>query len=959
MMNKQKNSNLTFVQFLLKAQYLAQEEARSDKGYAMMMTSIISIVMLSTLAAYMTMTNLSKSSTNAYVDGTNTFYAAESGLNKRADQLRRTFEVSQLPTSGTSSTASPANVSNCFSIVLADTSNGTTPTGNDFECRNYRFKYGNNSATVKSLGSDNSFGGSTEVTNKIDTISYIAYTSVVPKQNYSTTPATSQLIPSGEPFAGLYVTEYKYTVSATAKKINSNGSSEGTANTVLQLDFKSRVVPLFQFAAFYENDLEMNAITPMSVTGPVHTNSNLRAVSLNTSASTTNVTAGTTLMDKVTAALDVHNRLLFGSNCGLTEDCGVVGIYKGSGNEASGTNYTFFPGFRTNSILTATELAAFGDRLKSRVPRLNPPTPGFLREKNYFNNKTGLYYGKADMRLKFFPDRAMPFNFTSIQDGSGCNLTTYKIPSDRQHSDALKCTKFTKGMLNSLMQPVLTQSTSTTALTAKNKNILKALRVALASSPTPIKLVDLKNLIVTTIGWGKIFKEQLALELETGGALTPTEISALLPTSAPVPAPAAIPTPPTTCTAATSWPTTGKATEIVNALCSKLLPAPIQTITSTTNSNTGAVINQNLNVGFYNQIQSGNNVFSISNGQWMKMLQLNVESLTYWNRDGIYVEADAANTDNLTVAYAAPTTLTASSGISTDDLAFIKAAADTTKPVSSFAYQGLAANDVGTNATEGGLVFYANVSDDTNGDDTADITAPDTNNPVPGKDASGNTIARVDNYRSYPGFTGIRKSPYAFVISGGVELPGPLTIATDQAAYIQGDYNNPGVIPGSLSQGTFYDPSNVATNDQGYRRQPAAIMADTITFLSNQCLNNNRQVNCGHKITSAASLPVVTNGMAINAALLSNTMNTTGSVYSGGLNKYMKHLENWGQAATLNYTGSMVSLGEPLESDLFSVNDTSVYKRNYSYETRFNSFDKLPPLSPSAVYLRQDVFRKY
>lgn len=931
----QQHPNQQLIQFILRAQQIALKDARTEQGYAMVLISIISVVMFSLLAAALIVTNISKLSTNAYIDGTNTFYAAESGLNKRANELREKFAISLLPTAG--SAATPASVSECFSVILADTANvNSYDVNNDFGCRNYRFKYGNNSVTL--TGSN----GSTEATDRVDTINYIAYTSVKPKQDYSTIQPDPQIISPGEPFAGLNALEYKYTVSATAKKVDSVNSN-GNATTVLQMEFKSRVVPLFQFAAFYEDDLEMNSATPMSVSGPVHTNGNLKVISYTNTSSSANFTLGTRLMDKVTAALDIYDRTPHNNGCITSSSCGAVSVYKGSGDKELSANYGFFPTYISDSMLTTTELSVFGDRLKSRATRLNPPAPGFLREKNYITNQTGLYYGKADMRLKFFPSRAMPFDFTSIQDGAGCDLTVNKIPRDRQHADALSCLKLTKGQLHSLRQPVLTRSTSTTALSPKNQGILKALQVAIAASPTPITLSDLNSSIDTSSGWGKIFKERLA------ESLTPTEISTLLPSSSsPSPAPTTAPS----CTAS-ALPTTGNATDIVQALCSKFLPAPIQRITGTANSTDSRV-----NGSFYNQIQSNNDgAFSTTNGSWVEMLQVNIGSLTYWNRDGIYVEADAGNKDSLTTAYGSPTTLTLALGKSTDNLAFIKAVADTTKPVSSFAYQGLAARDIGINATEGGLVFYANVSDDTNGDGTDNITAPNANPAVPGKDASGNPIVRVDNQRSYPGLTGIRKSPYGFVISGGVELPGPLTIATDQAVYIQGDYNNPGVVAGSLDRTNSYYPSNVATDDRGYRRQPAAIMADTITFLSNECSNDNQQVNCGINTTLVGSRTVVTNGIAINAALLSSIMKSTSSTFNGGLNKYMKHLENWGFATALNYTGSMVSLGEPLESDRVSVND-NVYKRNYNYETRFGSFDKLPPLSPSAVYLKQDVFKR-
>jgi Tfp pilus assembly protein PilX len=965
-MTKPQNSNQKLLQLMLRAQYLSQQDPQSDRGYAMVIVSVISIFMFSLLVAYMTITNLSKSSTNAYIDGNNSFYVAESGLNRRASELRQKFEISNLP-AGTD----PATIAECYPLVIADSQNTSTYNpDNDFQCRNYRFRYGNSSATVTS--NSGAFGGSTEVTNKTDTVKYVAYTFVKPKQNYSSNPPTAKIIASGEPFAGLNALEYKYTIYSTAKKPSSvnlvastadaaeiaaknkeisgtptsasedslaasydlkqatadatNAANTGTAagnsstNVVLQMDFKSRVVPLFQFAAFYEDDLETNSVTPMTISGPVHTNGNLKTISLN-DASKTDFTLGTRFMDKVTVVEDVYHSSVYGS----CNDC-VVAVYKGSGSESLVTKYGLFPTDAT-TLLSDDQLAVFGDRLKSKVPRLNPPKPGFLREKNYVTNETGLYYGKADMRLKFFPTREMPFDFTSIQDGSGCDLTANKIPSDRQHSNALSCLQLTKGQLQSLRQPVLI--TTSTTLSSNDLDILKALKVSIAAADgTPLTLSDLDRSIDTTSatlsGWQLTFKNLLSSGNQT-----------LLKDKTPI--------------------------QIATERSSSFLPPPIQLITGTANST-----DTNINGGFYNQITNNHSAFSTTNGTWMNMLQINIKSLTYWNRDGIYVEADTGNKNNLTIPYAAPTTLTLASGLSTNNLAFIKAAADTSKPASSFAYQGLAARDSGVNATEGGLVFHATVSDDTNGNGSNEIIAPITNQAIPGKDAKGDPIARVDNYRSYPGITGIRKSPYGFVVSGGVELPGPLTIATDQAAYIQGDYNNPGDAFGVLGGLPRTDPVNPSDdtpttanpNPRGYYRQPAAIMADTITFLSNECENANQQVNCGSNTTAVRSRSVVTKGIAINAALLSNIMKSTSTTFNGGLNKYMKHLENWDRETVLNYTGSMVSLGEPLESDKIPVNDYSVYKRNYNYETRFNSFEKLPPLSPSAVYLRQDVFRR-
>jgi hypothetical protein len=1025
-MNKQQNPNQKLIQFMLRAQRLSRHDA-SDKGYAMMMTSLISIAMFSMLAAYMTMTNLSKSSTNAYVDGTNTFYVAESGLNKRAQELREKFTVSLLPTSGSTSSAisaaNPATASDCFATTMPLYKKATTyDTNNDFECRNYSFKYQNNSISGKSSGSKEAMGGDAEITEKSDTVNYVAYTFVRPKQDYKDNPPEPTKINTGETFAGLNALEYQYTVYSTARKptasilasraqidakakkmsgatvtaaettlaneydtkqlaadttntTNANTiAGNSSHNTVLQMDFKSRVIPLFQFAAFYEDDLEMDSQMPMSVSGPIHTNGDLMAMSysINQDASVdgkvgspldftdSNVMAGTRLLGKVTTAGNIYGGVLAQTwkpgSCGTAKNCGVMAVYKGSGLQTSRDNYFYFPDKTFNEAatlaFTPSQVADFGDRMQDKskgISRLNPPKPGFLREKNYFTNKSGSYYGKADMRLKFFPLRAMPFDFTAIEAGSGCNLTTYKISADRQGSSALSCSELTKGQLRSLQQPVL--MTTSTTLSANDLDILKALKVAIASaSGTPLTIYDLNqtiNLTSTTLpGWRLVFKNLLSSTNQT-----------LLGSKKP--------------------------TEIATDRGSSFLSPPIQFISGNTSGT-----NLDTNSGFYNKLK----------GTWMTMLQTNIRSLTYWNRDGIYVEADSGNKDDLKVAYAAPTTLNLSLGLSTSELAFKRKAADTanTDLSGSFLHQGLAAAD----RTENGLVFHATVSDDTKGDGSDsgntsdDITAPDTNDPVPGKDGQGVTIDRVDNYRTYPGISGKQKSPYAFVFSGGEELPGPLTIASDQAAYIQGDYNNPGVPKGTLISTIPYRPSSslvsgpyipfngtaeiTGVNKVGYYREPAAIIADTITILSNECLNNNGRVgkvgtgtvDCGAFGTrdSIASTTKVANGIAINAAFLSNLMKSgtrnsdgtyTVGTLNGGLNKYMRLLENWGTSATgayYNYTGSMVSLGEPLESS--EVPTGVAPKRNFNYDTYFNSFEKLPPLTPSAVYLQQDSFKR-
>ncbi len=1008
MMNKKINSNLTLLKFILRAQEVAKQDAgivpaansRSDKGYGMIMTSIISIMMFSLLGAYLTMSNLDKASTNAYIDGSNTFYAAESGLNKRAQELREKFEGYSTPSglspgqATTSSVVTPANIANCFSLGVT-----TNNTSNDFECRNYPFRYSNSTATVKSANSnkDGGWGGGTEVGEKNSNTDYNAYTFVADRTTYSTTstPAAPipQRIPAGQTYAGLNAQEYKYTVYSTAAKPDPTNSAQpvrlNDTKAILQMDFKSRVIPLFQFAAFYNRDLEMNSTSQMIVRGWVHTNANLyiQPTPLNTTD------PGTDFLRNITAAGDIYNRV----DASTITRSGIARVLM------TGTTYQSLPNYNSSRItpLTDAEISPFSNKVLNGTGGatvLNPPDAGFMRKRNYYTNKIGDYFAKADLRLEMVPDRVVPFNFTAIQSGTnaiGGNCTTTLptagsdpawnyISSSRQGSN-FKCSQLTEGQLQSLQQPVLVltrdnmeerdrfcdttngivdrtksildddnvvaNSTVAGLTTAQKDKVLRALQIAISSTRTSI---DYSNVVRT----GTL---PTAVQDTFGTLLGNTTLNIGLTTnqinSIKVAAPASIAKTRNSC----------------------FLPAPIQMVKK----------NQTDTRGFFDRREN----------RWLTMAQTNLESLTIWNRDGKYVnlngnlnDIDTATTTALTDALNSGNPSNPNDSLkpdfySSNNLLFTRKAADSTKAVGSFDKLGLSAADT----TEGGLVFHATVSDDLNGDGTivaANDVTKDTSNPVyklnpdntRAKDSSGNDII-MDYLRLYKGGSS-RQSPYGFAFNGGRNLPGALTVVSDRGVYLQGDYNS--------YQDTQATPVSA--------KKSASILADTITVLSVNCLSPGTttdpstvftgQINCGIAATLSGTDPwtgttvrtSTSNAMydaddtTVNAAFLSYTDSSTGNLgtgrgyggtqlFSGGLNNYMRMVEDWSNQ-NFNYSGSFISLGSPLEfSGAYQSGggSTSYYGipiRNFAYETDFDSFDKLPPLTPAAIYLQQSVFKR-
>ena len=165
-----------------------------------------------------------KSSMNSFVG----FYAAEAGLNVRADLVRQKFQGYAQP-SGTS----PSDTDPCTP--------GNVGAG-DFACADYAFQ-GRNVITwvVETAASQNPI-----------------------------------VIPRGERFKNLHGHEYHYIVYSNAI------SSAGLPEAVLEMHFKSRVVPLFQFAAFYSKDLEILSGPDLLLDGPVHSDGDLYVGSDNT-----------------------------------------------------------------------------------------------------------------------------------------------------------------------------------------------------------------------------------------------------------------------------------------------------------------------------------------------------------------------------------------------------------------------------------------------------------------------------------------------------------------------------------------------------------------------------------------------------------------------------------------------------------------------------------------------------
>ena len=232
----------------------------------------------------------------------------------------------------------------------------------------------------------------------------------------------------------------------------------------------------------------------------------------------------------------------------------------------------------------------------------------------------------------------------------------------------------------------------------------------------------------------------------------------------------------------------------------------------------------------------------------------------------------------------------------------------------------------------------------------------------------GNDSDKVNNY-------GIRIRNGEVLASSDNRAPdiAGLTIVSDQAIFVQGDYNA--------------QPSD--ENSTTWR--PASFLGDTINFLSEKFDgdfdpnnegrlggwdatvywwkydNNNSDWNDVNYQNSTAHSDRDAADTVVRAAILGGTDATGGEEgtggkwkgnYNGGLENYPRFHEDWG-GDDFTYAGSFVSLGLPQYKDgKWGGNYYSPPNRIWSYEEAFNNASNLPPLSPRATYLAQGGFTR-
>ncbi len=136
----------------------------------------------------------------------------------------------------------------------------------------------------------------------------------------------------------------------------------------------------------------------------------------------------------------------------------------------------------------------------------------------------------------------------------------------------------------------------------------------------------------------------------------------------------------------------------------------------------------------------------------------------------------------------------------------------------------------------------------------------------------------------------------AIRLENGGSLPnGGLTVVSGNPIYVQGDYNTGTTGTTQPASNNVSSPDPTRPTVPGYTRQPAAIVADAVTILSNAWVDSK-----------SGTVPDAS-PTTVNAGLVSGIVPSGNGYYSGGVENFPRFLEDW-SGKNLTYYGSMIEL---------------------------------------------------
>jgi len=657
-------------------------------------------------------------------------------------------------------------------------------------------------------------------------------------------------IPAGQKYAGLKSIPYRYTVKSTS--VNSAGDEE----VQLGAEFDVHNIPIFQFLAFYANDLEILPGPNMNLTGRIHTNGKLY---LNSNAT---LTIGDRLTDpvnrfiQVTAAEGIYRGRKNNTSCG-----GTVIIDKLEDSVAPSGDYDplTLPCSGGSSQVPQTTLDLYKGSVDGEEDNMDLPSVSTIAR-----DEDGVFWSNADLRIVLRLDLSK-----AVVPFSGLCPATATTPAAPDSPSLF---------------PIEVQNADGSRNTAKTNSLWTFMcerRGAIFYNDVPTNAVD--GTASDSVGRDKDNYSPIFGGMGDGSSGGDEQLSPTYPS--------VTPTADYRVYRRVGEDTNGDGFITNQDFNPDICPVSLAGAAAATKPWWAPAYcpwpNTTTTLWYQDTDYRRGGYYNHREGKWMYLLNVNVRALIEWN---------AQNGDPL---------------FPHDD------------------------------DSDWGLVFFLSVQ-------------------------GANSLAAANNY-------GVRVFDSADLDTRDVTFPTGesdptgLTVVSDQAIYIEGNYN-------------YYPTQTTA------QKYPAAIIGDSLNVLSQSWErtilsgggrrgNDRKSLNtfstyraistqddpCGSSCVTGGFSSAT--GLGINAAFIANVDDTVGSAYNGGLENYPRFHEDWSNGSrTLVYRGSYVSLGNPQHVSGSWVYGSPYYtapQRNWDYDASFNQVEFLPPLTPKVTYIQQRMYTRF
>jgi len=708
-------------------------------------------------------------------------------------------------------------------------------------------------------------------------------------------PGPPAQIAVGQPFAGLNTIPYDYTVSSVAK----NAANEQEAGLGAQFSINS--VPIFQFLAFYQGDLEILPGPDMVLSGRIHTNSNLYLNANNALTISDRPVASAEVAAnpfvQISAANDIYRGRKDSNTCGGSIS---VDMQQDISAAEPGLDPLSLPcsGAGTTVVDKPTRDGYLGTLLANVKPLQTPAVSTFARGDTSSGVSGGTFWQNADLRivLDLTKPRVVTFCSQNLPNSGGENgLYPIEVQDSSGSVNVAKTTALHQFMCerrgavfyNDIphgMPAAMPLGTVNPDHTEGNDDPSNGnnYRPYFEETASVYRRVG-----EDTNGDGKV-------DVNGDGAIsnndTNYDICPIVIGPGPLgPRPAWRPD---YCNAKFGPWVAGAA---VNG---NLFPN--QNALQAALSTSWFLNNDYRRGGFYNWREH----------KWVMMLNVNIRALIDWNEAHSSALFNAADVSNNGLVF----------------FLSVKATDVTTTPPPASRRYGVRIFDSANLNTSGGTFPRPNQTDPTG------LTV-----------VSDQAVYVQGNYNYYPSMTLADKLPAAVlgdtlnVISQSWEVP----VIVNSADEIEYQYNNDRKAGGALGTSRTLQP-----NDGYFVKENALLQCAT-----NPCPQFDN-----------------VNTYGINAAFLAGVDVTSPGHYNGGLENYPRFHEDWSPPAgqrALNYRGSFVSLGTPQYADgewCGTGGGCNIYDppaRNWDYDASFNNVNFLPPLTPRVNLIQQHLFTRF